>query len=188
MMNHAELLPRISLKLHGSSPELYQTIFRRDNGEVLNCIRGKAAGAISATGTFQWTSAVKALTLVLCKVAAQKFDGEASCPVSISGKQGSLASSLDYALSKQPLWLIEMFGVDGTSNSYLRRILQRTNAERKFPGPVVVSVNPRNINCNSIECWWNNSKIESKEEMHRLINLIEKEVSQPLEAFLPAAA
>jgi hypothetical protein len=34
----------------------------------------------------------------------------------------------------------------------------------------------------------NNSKIESKEEMHRLINLIEKEVSQPLEAFLPAAA
>jgi len=173
--NSADNPGLLTLTFHGTRPELYRSEFRRPLSDQLISVRGKTAAGVSGAGSFQWTSAVKALTLILCKVAAQKFDHQMTAPVSISGQEGSLASSLDYALSKQPMWLIEMFGVDSCSNSYLRRILYRSNPERKLPGPVIISVNPKVMTHNNIECWWNGKLLDTKSDLMNLITLLEND-------------
>jgi hypothetical protein len=165
----------LTLTFHGGArPELYRSEFHRGDQVKFTCVRGKTAGAIRGAGTFQWTSAVKALALILCKVAAQKFESEIA-PVSISGQNRSLASSLDYAISKQPAWLIEMFGVDSCSNTFLRRVLHRSNPERKLPGPVIISVNPKVITHNNLECWWDGKLLDTKSELMKLIALLESD-------------
>jgi hypothetical protein len=69
----------------------------------------------------------------------------------LQGCSGSPAASLDYALSKQPAWLSEMFGCDVYDTSFARRLILRTNPERKRPGPVVLAVNHVYLSAASIE-------------------------------------
>jgi hypothetical protein len=59
----------------------------------------------------------------------------------IRGEANSMAASLDYAISKQPTWLTEMFGCDQDGISLARRMILRTNPERKRPGPVTLGLN-----------------------------------------------
>jgi len=99
------------------------------------CIRGKSGGAYRSAGSFQWTSAVKALALLL--VRARVYTTENM----IRGEANSMAASLDYAISKQPTWLTEMFGCDQDGISLARRMILRTNPERKRPGPVTLGLN-----------------------------------------------
>lgn len=105
--------------------------------EVRRSVRGKSAGAYGRAGSFQWTSAVKGLALLAARAVGRHEE-----PF-IKGCNGSLAASLDYAISKQPMWLIEMFGADQAGISLLRRMILRTNPERKRPGPVILSFNER---------------------------------------------
>ena len=125
-----------NLKLYFESGQLIQVIFKESSsGEARRSIRGKTGGAFRTAGSFQWTSAVKALGVLLVQTA---FNPQTD---SIQGQVGSLAASLDYALSKQPIWISEMFGCDQQGISYARRLFLRTNPERKRPGPVVLGVN-----------------------------------------------
>lgn len=112
---------------------------------VLRSVRGKTSGAYKGAGSFQWTSAVKALTLLFLR-AVEDPNG-----IHLSGYGGSLAVSLDYALSKQPVWLCEMFGTDGVGHSIARRFISRTNPERKRPGPVSLSLNQNYLAASMIE-------------------------------------
>jgi hypothetical protein len=98
-------------------------------------VRGKTAGAFKGAGSFQWTTAVRALSLSFLSAIENPLG------IHLSGHAGSLAASLDYALSKQPIWLAEMFGVDTLGNCVARRFTYRTNSERKRPGPVSLSLN-----------------------------------------------
>jgi len=116
--------------------ELIQASFKESASAAERVsVRGKVPGAYRDVGTFQWTSAVRAVALLALRAAISP-----QC-ARISGGAGSPASSLDYALSKQPLWLLDLFGCDRTGVSYARRIFLRTNSERKRPGPVVVALN-----------------------------------------------
>jgi len=125
-----------SLKLYFESGQLTEVIFRENvSGEARRSIRGKTGGAFRTAGSFQWTSAVKALGLLLAQTSLNPQNS------TIQGHAGSLAASLDYALSKQPVWIAEMFGCDQQGISYARRLILRTNPERKRPGPVVLAVN-----------------------------------------------
>jgi hypothetical protein len=125
-----------SLKLYFEMGQLTEVTFRENaNGEARRSIRGKTGGAFRSAGSFQWTSAVRALGLLLAQTAANSQSS------TIQGHAGSLAASLDYALSKQPVWVAEMFGCDQQGISYARRLFLRTNPERKRPGPVVLGVN-----------------------------------------------
>lgn len=125
-----------SLKMYFECGQLTEVLFQENvNGEPRRTIRGKTGGAFRYAGSFQWTSAVKALSLLIAKAAMNP-----QCST-IQGLGGSLASSLDYALSKQPVWLAEMFGCDQQGISFARRLILRTNPERKRPGPVVLGVN-----------------------------------------------
>jgi len=97
--------------------------------------RGKTAGPSRACGSFQWTAAVKAFAVLAVKTRSTPENAL------LMGTSNSLAASLDYAISKQPLWLSEMFGCDHTGTSLLRRMILRTNPERKRPGPVILGIN-----------------------------------------------
>lgn len=126
-----------------SSPvvELHRTLFFDPvtGGADYGCVRGKLPGAFVDCGTFQWTPAVKAISILLLKAAASGPEKERSAPALIGGV-GSPASSLDGALRKQPRWLREMFGCTKSGNARARRLFPRTNSDRRRPGPVSVNL------------------------------------------------
>ena len=131
-----------SLKLHfvgSDEPSLFKTEFC--SGEVrASSVRGKTSGAFSGQGTFHWSSAVRAMSILALKTALAARG--AVCDPMIVGERGSLAASLDYAISKETHWLIDMFGTDGR-NPLFRKVFSRTNSGRKRAGPVAVSFTKR---------------------------------------------
>ena len=136
----------ISLKVYFELGQLTEVVFKEStSGEERRSIRGKTGGAFRSAGSFQWTAAVKALGVLLVQTALNPKNG------AMQGHTGSLAASLDYALSKQPIWLSEMFGCDKHGISFARRMILRTNPERKRPGPVVLAVNHFYLPASAIE-------------------------------------
>lgn len=118
-------------------------------GTPLRCVRGKFAGAYGGVGTFQWTRAVQAIVLLLCRAKIASLSKRSEELVLLVGYRGSLASSLDAALSKEPVWLSDMFGADQNGHCLALRIINRTNTGLKRPGPVAVSLNQNFL---KIEC------------------------------------
>lgn len=113
-------------------------------------------------GTFTWSAAVQALCILLLRHCASSVQASSPRPSSspsassnggtldlqltgaggsISGAQNTAAASLDYALTKQPAWLLDMFGTTAGGISKARSLFKRLNPERKRAGPVVVAVN-----------------------------------------------
>jgi hypothetical protein len=107
-------------------------------------MRGSGIGH-TGYNLFPWTKAVRALAVLFLKTAICRKSRLQRILVPpretfLAGERGSLASSLDYALSKQPIWLADMFGVDTNGVTLAKRFITRTNSERKRPGPVTLSV------------------------------------------------
>jgi hypothetical protein len=126
------------LKLYFEAGQLTEIYFCDGiSGDVRRSIRGKSGGAYRSAGSFQWTAAVKGLALLVARTCEGTVE-----PV-LRGGAGSLAASLDYAISKQPMWLTEIFGCDQNGICLVRRMMLRTNPERKRPGPTVLSINER---------------------------------------------
>lgn len=122
-----------------SGYELAETKFTSFSGVPLVCIRGKTAGAFRGAGSFQWTSAVRAISsLFLRHLISQQLP---TIENQISGGHSSLASSLDYALSKAPRWLCEMFGSYQNGQITAKRLFLVTNPNQKRPGPVTIAIN-----------------------------------------------
>ena len=132
-------------------------------------VRGKTAGAFKGAGTFQWTSAVRGLCLLFVKAAlAHRYPSNGNTG-HIVGFQSSLAASLDYAITKQPFWIRDMFGLDSKGNTLAQRLIARTNPNRKRPGPVILGLNERALPCESIDIRWNGEKVEQFEALHTLL-------------------
>lgn len=95
------------------SCELERTIFtgHPSNTQIMS-VRGKSGGAYGSVGSFQWTPGVKALGIILLKALIQDQKKKNIHMPLLEGERGSLASSLDYALDKQPEWMYSMFGAD----------------------------------------------------------------------------
>jgi hypothetical protein len=87
------------------------------------------------------------------------------------GERGSLAASLDYALTKQPMWIQEMFGSDAAGTSLAQRLFRRTNSHRKRPGPVVIKVNERALPPKNIHIYWNGKRIDDIAALETLLSL-----------------
>jgi hypothetical protein len=170
------------LKLYFEAGQLTEVAFCDGiSGDVRRSIRGKSGGAYRSAGSFQWTSAVRGLALLAVRavsVLEEPF---------IKGCGGSLAASLDYAISKQPMWLTEMFGCDQSGISLIRRMVLRTNPERKRPGPTVLSVNERFMPVASISIMIDGVKA-SREELLVLSAALTDEGSLPVRELLAKAA
>ena len=122
--------------LHFEFGQLTEVCFQDGvHGNLRRSVRGKTGGPFRSAGSFQWTSAVKALALLIIKTKATPLEAL------LRGDANSLAASLDYAISKQPVWLTDMFGCDQQGISFARRLILRTNPERKRPGPVTLGIN-----------------------------------------------
>jgi hypothetical protein len=119
---------------------------------------------------------VRALALLAAKATVAPEDAR------IQGEGGSLAASLDYALSKQPEWLTDLFGCDHEGVSYARRLILRTNPERKRPGPVVLALNFVYLPISSIEVYVS-GKIASSEQLAALLTSLSGEAPQPGNAY-----
>ena len=153
----------IELRLYfagDASFELVETLFCHPAfGEPLKCVRGKTSGAYHGAGVFQWTTAVKALSLLMLKGVAYSTKKSDLCLPILKGSNGSLASSLDDALHKTPSWLTDMFGTDSRGQPLVRRVFLRTNPGRRRPGCTMVSINERFLPLEGISVFWEGRKV-----------------------------
>lgn len=119
--------------------DLVETCFTASEGHHHRCLRGRSLGIIPGAGLFPWSSGVRAATaLSLRHLLSEKAPGIARY---LEGTKGSLAASLDYALSKGPLWLSDMFGVASDERLFARTLFVVTNVNRKRVGPVTIRLN-----------------------------------------------
>lgn len=120
--------------------------------------------------TFQWSSAVQALTVALLRAAAR--GKEDTSPLLIGGR-GTLAASLDHAFYKQTAWFSEMFGLDKNRRSLGCRIFIRNNPGRKRPGPVVFGLNSKVLSPSSIHVYLDDVEIVEPSRLETLAHRVE---------------
>lgn len=165
-----------TLVLHfagSSSPQLFRTQFSSGSGGPARVsVRGKTSGAFPHAGSFHFSAAVRAACILCTKtVICSQSPGDFDPPI-IAGFGGSLAASLDYALTKQPGWLLDMFGYDVAGRALGPRLFNRTNSHRKRPGPVVVSVNGRALPPKNIHLFWNGLELKNLEKLRSFFHLL----------------
>lgn len=169
-------------------PELWRVRFVCPDRRIdLLSVRGKGAPG-GASGSFQWTSAVQGLTVLLLKSVAASCGGSAriGSPV-LEGEHKSLAASLDYALYKRTVWLLEMFGTDARGATIARRLFHRVNPGRRRPGPVLLSLNERFLPTSSVRIMVGQQEVRDPQLLLAMANVIEGR-SPAGEADLPMAA
>lgn len=173
----------ILLELHFAGTVDVQLVETRFEGALLKgpkiSIRGKTSGAFANVGNFQWTSAVRAFCVLCVRTVLALGHRELREVSQISGLRGSLASSLDYALSKQPAWLREIGGLDNQGNAYVRRLIVRTNPECKRPGPVILGVNSRVLAFDRIHIFWEKTRVETVDGLRSLLSALDTEAGKP---------
>src|SRR5690606_36171216 len=88
---------------------------------------------------------------------------------------GSPAASLDYAISKEPNWFMDMFGVDESGKCRAKTLFRRQNSERKQPGPVRVWLDPTVLSGTEIAVFRNESRVSKLSTISSFAMLIEAE-------------
>lgn len=140
---------------------------------TLTCIRGKTAGAYISCGSFQWTSGVRGVCAAFLRfLLSEESDVVDFCLI---GGKSSLAASLDYAISKGPAWLGEMFGSGIGGNQLARRIFKITNPNRKRPGPVAISVNKNVVSADQVKIYWEGKLITESSQLYSMLVGIEEQ-------------
>jgi hypothetical protein len=154
-----------SISLYFELGELIEVAFNDGQSKPRVSVRGKTGGPFRTAGSFQWTSAVKALALLLARTCVNPAEAL------LRGDGSSLAASLDYAISKQPAWLTEMFGCDQQGICLARRLILRTNPERKRPGPVTLGINQLYLDAAAISVYANGELCTGAAEANLLSQL-----------------
>jgi hypothetical protein len=147
-------------KLHfvgDEDPSLFQTVYVT-GGRRIHAVRGKTSGAFAGQGSFHWSIAVRALAVLAIRTFMASR-GHPCDPILV-GDKGSYAASLDYAISKETNWLIDVFGVSDGDVPNFRRVFKRTNSGRKRSGPVAVSLAKLFLEPGAIAVRLNSSDIE----------------------------
>lgn len=154
-------------------------------------VRGKTAGAFRNAGTFQWTSAVRGLCILMARAKLACIQG-ATSEVStgqILGHRASMAASLDYAITKQPAWTRDMFGWDMNGTTLVQRLIHRTNPNRKRPGPVILALNERALSPVDVAIYWDGHVVQKVDELRNLLLRLgdtdQADVSKPATGELP---
>jgi CheY-like chemotaxis protein len=135
--------------------------------------RGQDEGAHVAQGSFQWTGAVQVLVAYLLRCAAWGRRGaHLNCP-SLTGKKGTPAASLAYAMSKKPQWVRDMFGTDANGTPHLLYLFKRSNADLKREGePVVLCLDQAVLPATQIEVVAGD-RVEDPEQLEQIATGIE---------------
>jgi HAD superfamily hydrolase (TIGR01509 family) len=150
------------------SPELVQVEFSANDSSTLRTVRGQALLDTQHDGTFNWSGAVRALAILIVRAKVYSLDDTALPSRVLTGERGSPATSLDYAISKEPNWLLDMFGFDSKGSSLTKRLFRRVNSGGKRPGPVSVGLNDRFLDCSHISISLDGQIVTEVEELVRL--------------------
>jgi len=134
-------------------------------------VRGKTSGAFWGAGTFQWSAAVRAVACIFLK--AKLWDEGRNGEPMLTGHAKSLAASLDYALTKQPAWIVEMFGASATGRCQAKRLFRVTNSHRKRPGPVCLSLNLHACPTHGVEIVLDGRTVTNLDELRTMLNEVE---------------
>ena len=162
----------------GGAPQLVATKFSSALLErELVCLRGKVPVGTTSAGSFLWSAGVVGASAAFVK-AKLAFAMDASRDdwmnaAGLNSEKSNPAISLDYALSKQPNWLLDMFGSDSRGFPLIKRIFLRSNPERKRIGPVVVAINPAFLNPSQIKIEVDGQPIEDVSSLAEILNHIE---------------
>ena len=158
----------------GSRVELVRSEVQLTSGTpTLMCVRGKTSGAYAEYGSFQWTSGVRGVCAAFLRLVLSQHSDESQSW--LAGGRSSLAASLDYALSKGPSWLGDMFGVGRSGALVARRLFKITNPNRKRPGPVVISVNGAAIKSGDIAIFYAGRRLVDEKALFELLMSIESQ-------------
>lgn len=154
--------------------ELWRTLFRhpklkRVHKRDLECVRGRTRGPFQGFGTFEWTKAVRAMSLLLLRSIASIEGVQEKLLI---GEGGSVAASLDYSIDKQPNWMLDMFGVDANGQGLMRFMVLRSNSGRKRSGPVCLALNDKFIPLDTISVYVNGKAVKETEALQQLIKNI----------------
>lgn len=167
----------IRIELHFrdfKSPELIKLECLGLAEKKTGSIRTKNPPSDNRYGSFQWTPAVHAMSILFAQVAAwredaTRFETDFSMPLPIlEGEANTPASSLDYALSKQPHWLTDMFGCDSDGNANARLLFTRINPERKRAGPVSIQLSQKSLRNLQVEAIVDGRTIRDYRELKKL--------------------
>lgn len=136
----------------------------------------RGATAPPGIGNFRWSNGVRALSVLLVRHAlllvTVRSQAELSAePATIEGTETSLAASLDYALSKQPVWLQDMFGNTRQGTSIAKLLIRRINPDRKRSGPVVLFISNSSL---EVIVRVDGSRVNSAKELQRLVEVLER--------------
>ncbi|MEY4669210.1 MAG: hypothetical protein RL518_1909 [Pseudomonadota bacterium] len=167
------------LKLHfvgDDDPSLFQTEYIC-GGRSIHAVRGKTSGAFTGQGSFHWSIAVRALSVLAIRTAMSTL-GHSHDPILV-GDKGSLAASLDYAISKETHWLIDIFGLSEGDLPNFRRIFKRTNSGRKRSGPVAVSLSKPFLQSGAIAIRLNSNDLVTVQDLETLVQRV-SDVELPL--------
>ncbi len=165
----------LNFAYHAGQIQLEKTVFRLSPEIEYITVRGKTPGAYRGAGCFQWTPAVKAMCVLFIQALARSFEDVYIPEPTLSGRRGSLAASLDYAIDKGPLWLCDMFGLDMSGRTNLRWLILRTNSGNKRPGPVCLSLNESILSPENIKVVVNAMPIHRKIFLEGIIDILTNE-------------
>ncbi len=150
-----------------TAPELYRLQIQTSPlAECREFVRGQTGGG-AGVGSFPWTSGSHALALLFVQAA---YRGSNPIEAHLAGGQGSPASALDFALSKRPDWLRELFGLASCGRLTLLRQLEIRNSNRKRPGPIEIWVKPGT----HIEIFLDGSLLTTSAEVRKLAASLEE--------------
>lgn len=139
-----------------------------ETSSVARCQRGTTTLRHNS-GSFTWSQGVQGLVDLFLAVKIAALDSRQG---SILGERGSLAASLDFSIAKNGQWLADMFGVYSDGSLRARRILRRTNPERKRPGPVEIFINPAIISPSAVTIQLDGRTLENREDLQRIRGLL----------------
>ncbi len=162
--------------------QLEKTVFRSFSGFEFICVRGKTSGAYQCSGSFQWTPAVKAVCVLFLQALSRSFGTVDNIAPMISGRRGSLATSLDYAIDKEPQWLCDMFGLDESGKTNLRRLVFRSNSGSKRPGPVSLSLNKSALPAKNITVLVDSTLVHNQLSLDSIIAILSNESLEPIKS------
>jgi RNA polymerase sigma-70 factor (ECF subfamily) len=177
LVKRADVVPRLILYFSGgTSPELLETRFYHTlfAPRGRHCVRGKDEGAHAGSASFQWSPALKVLTayLLACAAWARRYN-DGAC-ATLKGERSSPAASLNYAMSKKPAWIKDMFGEDSESHPFLLDLVGRTNPDLKRAGPVILCLNTDLLPPQRIAVVVGDRQVEGADEIEQIANSIEK--------------
>jgi len=133
--------------------------------------RGKDYFRGSATGSFQWTSAVRAFLVHVVRLAAARSHSP-GLSEAITGKglldDRESALTLEYAIDRTPEWLLALFGSDKSGRPLAKRLFRRNSSSRKRGEPVTVELNDAWWSDIVVELFWNGKPVDEL-DIHQVI-------------------